>query len=148
MGHGQKNANRGEAINRNAARVSKLAEKLKELGGILKKVKAELKEEIEEYTAVVDEYFVEIEERLRLLERPWWKKLFRMDLELPAATHEGLDPDQIERLAAEIQTEVKEVRNVEGREEEDPTKEPAHTEPPPSGDGPEDARTEEKKGEA
>ena len=46
MGHGQKNANRGEAINRNAARISKCAEKLKELGHIVKDVRLELGDEI------------------------------------------------------------------------------------------------------
>ena len=88
MGHGRKNANRGEAISRNTQRIRKLAEKHKALGEIVKDVRRELKDEIEEVVVVMNEYFEEIEERLRLLERPWWKKLLRMELEVEDAKEE------------------------------------------------------------
>ena len=124
MGHGKKNANRGEAINRNAERVRRLSEKHKALGSIVKDVKRELQDEINEILVVVDEMDEEIKERLRLLERPWWKKLLRRDLEI----------------------KVEEVEDV--KEEEDPTKEPAHAEPPASDSGPAEPGAEKKEGKA
>ena len=88
MGHGKKNANRGEAIQNNYARIRTLAEKHKALGNIVKDVKRELQDEINEILVVVDEMDEETQERLRLLERPWWKKLLRMDLEVKDAKEE------------------------------------------------------------
>ena len=117
MGHGRKNANRGEAISRNTQRIRKLAEKHKALGEIVKDVRRELKDEIEEVVVVMNEYFEEIEERLRLLERPWWKKLLRMELEVKDA-----------------------------KEEEEAVRETSDdAEPPASDSGPEDAGAEEEK---
>ena len=119
MGHGKKNANRGEAINRNAARIHELANKLKGLGNIVKDVKRELQDEINEILVVIDEMDEETQERLRLLERPWWKKLLRMDLEVKDA-----------------------------KEEEAVRETSDDAEPPASDSGPEDAGSEEKEGEA
>ena len=120
MGHGKKNANRGEAINRNAERVRRLSEKHKALGSIVKDVKRELQDEINEILVVVDEMDEEIKERLRLLERPWWKKLLRMDLEVKDA-----------------------------KEEEEAVRETSDdAEPPASDSGPEDAGAEEREGGA
>jgi len=75
MGHGKKNANRGEAINRNAARISKLAEKVGELG---KELKVGFKGMVAEAKAA-DEAFQNLREvfgqRLTELEKPWWRKI-------------------------------------------------------------------------
>ncbi len=166
VGHGQKNTNRGQAINRNAARIKKLAEKLAELGKLIKKVKIEAKSDLDEISVVMDEWFTETEERLRLLERPWWKKLLRRDLNQPTINLENLDFEndvlpEIERQAGEIPTEVKEkckaeaiiemaeqakeVEDAEGKEEAAAA---GDAESPASDSGPEDARTEEEEGEA
>lgn len=88
MGHGQKNKNRGEAIQRNAARVGALAEKLKEMGLLAKKLDAEQKEEINLIVAEMesmsgdivtlrsdlDATLTEVNRRLDLLERNMWRK--------------------------------------------------------------------------
>jgi len=120
MGHGKKNANRGEAIQNNYARIRTLAEKHKALGNIVNDVKRELQDEINEILVVVDEMDEETQERLRLLERPWWKKLLRMDLEVKDA-----------------------------KEEEEAVRETSDdAEPPASDSGPEDAGAEEREGGA
>jgi hypothetical protein len=87
MGHGKKNANRGEAIKNNYARVEKLAEKHKELGNHLKDTKRELQDEINEILVVVDEIdeeikkrFDDLEYRMSFHEKPvwsrWWSWLY------------------------------------------------------------------------
>lgn len=108
MGHNKKNANRGEAINRNAARVQELANKLKELGNIVKDAKRELQDEINEILVVIDEMDEETKERLGLLERPWWKKLLRMDLEVKEKEEE-MPKGKVHRLEghATIKTKKK-----------------------------------------
>ena len=131
VGHGQKNTNRGQAINRNAARIKKLAEKLEDLGKIVKKVKAEATKNLDEVSAVMDEWFTETEERLRLLERPWWKRLLRRELNPPITNLENVEM---------------EVEDAEGREEEAAAA--GDTEPSAGDRGPENARTEGEEGEA
>ena len=131
VGHGQKNTNRGQAINRNAARIKKLAEKLGELGEIVKKVKTGATKDLDEISVMVDEWFTETEERLRLLERPWWKRLLRRELNPPIINLENVET---------------EVEDAEGREEK--VAAAGDTEPPASGSGSEDARTEGEEGEA
>ena len=96
MGHGQKNANRGAAINRNAARNQKLAEKIGECSNDIGAVRKELKDkfdvlEIEladvkgmivlksdEFAEFLNmDYFErneEIDARLEALERSIWRK--------------------------------------------------------------------------
>lgn len=81
MGHGKKNANRGEAIQNNYARIKKLAEKHKELGNHLKDAKRELQDEINEILVVVDEMdeefkarLTELEERVLFNAQPFWKR--------------------------------------------------------------------------
>jgi hypothetical protein len=75
MGHGSKNANRGEAIMRNRARIEKLAEKIGEIGEQSEERRLQLKEEldalIEEFEGVKNE----LEERIDLLERSLWRKM-------------------------------------------------------------------------
>jgi len=121
MGHGQKNANRGEAIQRNKARIAELATQLKNLGNLMKDMKREGMDEMNEIMVVMDEVHEAFEERVRLLERPWWKKLLRMDLEIE-----------------------KEVEDAEEKEAEVA----ADAEPPASGSGPEDTGTGEEEVEA
>ena len=113
MGHGQKNANRGAAINRNAARVEELAKQLKNLGNLMKDMKREGMDETNEIMVVMDEVHEAFEERIRLLERPLWKKLLRRDLEAPSPNLEDADFEkdvlpEIEKQTGEIPAEVKE----------------------------------------
>jgi hypothetical protein len=81
MGHGTRNANRAAGIAKNEARIGKLAGKLKELGDFIKDMKREGMDEMNEIMVVMDEVHEAFTERLRLLERPWWKKVLRMDTE-------------------------------------------------------------------
>jgi hypothetical protein len=118
-----KNASRGAAIGRNTKRIGNLAKQLEDLGKLVKKVKKEGDENSDEILAVVDEVHEAHTERLRLLERPWWKRLFRMDLEKPAFIIGGASTTEcisVPKEFAEFAIEqAEEVRNVEGREEEE-----------------------------
>lgn len=72
MGHQQRNANRAAGIAKNEARIGKLEEFAAEL-------QRDTKNEIDEITKVMGDWFEEIEERVRLIERSWWKRVLRMD---------------------------------------------------------------------
>jgi predicted ribosome quality control (RQC) complex YloA/Tae2 family protein len=82
VGHNIKNTNRTEAINRNAARLQKLAEKLEEMGKLVGKIREELVEQVDLIIEHVDELETgfavqirEINDRLDLLEVPIWRKI-------------------------------------------------------------------------
>ena len=113
MGHQQRNANRAYRIEKNKERIEELARKIEEFGKILQKMKHEMGETLDETAIVVDEVFDETRERLRLIERPLWKKLLKKDLEPPITGSENLDFEkdvlpEIERQTGEIPAEVKE----------------------------------------
>lgn len=102
IGHGRKNANRGEAINRNAARVEALTKKVAKFQKELKTEFEELGEVVEEqmtetdmkcrgYCAKVQSAIVTHEIRMRYLERPWWKKLFGIKPELPITIQQAAE---------------------------------------------------------
>ena len=136
MGHGKKNANRGEAIKNNYARVQKLAEKHKALGNIVKDARRELQDEINEILVVVDEMDEELKARLTELEervlfnempfyRRWWSRLYWW---------------WQERKKEEVE---------DAKEEEEAVRETSDdAEPPASDSGPEDAGAEEEEVEA
>ena len=75
MGHGQKNANRGEAIMRNKARIKELATKIGEIGKMSKESRTELKGEIEALAEEFEEISEALKGRLDLLERSLWRKM-------------------------------------------------------------------------
>ena len=93
MGHQQRNANRAYRIEKNKERIGELAEQLEDLGRLMKTVKAEGGENLDEIIVVMDEVFVATGERLRLLERPLWKKLLRKDLDPPLINLENLETE-------------------------------------------------------
>ena len=127
MGHGTKNANRGAAISRNAARVANLAEQLKNLGNLMKDMKREGMDEMNEIMVVMEEVHEAHTERLRLLERPLWKKLLRRDLEIKREEDEMPKEEEKkpEPLATPSHRQVVVDRKVPGpkkKEEPDGTK--------------------------
>lgn len=96
VGHGQKNANRGAAINRNAARIAKLAKKIAEIKKEMVKDLEALGEEVGDIDvrtghklSKVMSAVVTHEIRLRGLERPWWKKLLRIKPEISVTLREA-----------------------------------------------------------
>jgi len=100
MGHGQKNTNRGEAINRNAARIERLAKKIAEIKKEMTKDFEDLGEEVMDIDvrtahklSKVMSAVVTHEIRLRGLERPWWKKLFRIKPEISVTLQAASEVD-------------------------------------------------------
>ena len=131
MGHGKKNANRGEAINRNTGRIKRLAQKHNELAQILKKVRTELKDDIEGIISDVEAEYEAIDAL------PFWKRWWLKWKETRETLKDVHKPIFIEANVEEVE---------DAKEEE--TEVAADAESPASDSGPEDTGAEEKEGEA
>lgn len=83
MGHGQKNANRGEAIQVNRDRIVELEKLTKDLDKRLKKSEAAARLDSARLPGLEEGYrklklvFVSLDGRMRMQERTWWQKLLR-----------------------------------------------------------------------
>ena len=140
MGHGKKNANRGEAINRNTGRIKRLAQKHNELAQILKKVRTELKDDIEGIISDVRAIDARIENLANIVAfnaLPFWKRWWLKWKETRETLKDVHKPIFIEANVEEVE---------DAKEEE--TEVAADAESPASDSGPEDTGAEEKEGEA
>lgn len=94
MGHGQKNANRGEAIARNAARIGKLKSEVNEKMKFATKKATALGERLdalEKFKGEAQSIILGLNARVRLLERPWWKRILGIGKTIQYPTTENGD---------------------------------------------------------